>query len=99
LRGSYADDKRRPEKKLRQIAFNIVSEIGVIGGMIINTPSVSKRSNEDDSYIRKSAIRYNIPYLTTLTAALASAKGIEEKIKNSNEKVFSLQEDHSRNAE
>jgi carbamoyl-phosphate synthase large subunit len=48
--------------------------------MIINTPSASKRSNVDDSYIRKSAIKYNVPYLTTLTAAHASAKGIEEKL-------------------
>jgi carbamoyl-phosphate synthase large subunit len=62
--------------------------------IIINTPSGSKRSNEDGSYIRKSAIRYNIPYMTTITAALASAKGIEEKTKRPNEKVYSLQEYH-----
>ena len=30
----------------------------------------------DDSYIRKAAIKYNVPYITTLTAALAAAKGI-----------------------
>jgi carbamoyl-phosphate synthase large subunit len=64
--------------------------------MIVNSPSDSKHSNVDDSYIRKSAIRNNIPYVTTLTAALAGAEGIEEKLKNSNEKVFSLQEYHSR---
>ncbi|MDR0490461.1 MAG: carbamoyl-phosphate synthase large subunit [Oscillospiraceae bacterium] len=62
--------------------------------MIINTPSGSKRSDADGSYIRKSAIRYNIPYLTTLTAALASAKGIEEKLKRTNESVYSLQQYH-----
>ena len=64
--------------------------------VIVNTPSGSKRSNDDDSYIRKSAIRYNIPYLTTLTAALASVKGIAEKAKSPGEKVYSLQEYHSR---
>jgi len=64
--------------------------------MVINTPGVSKQSNRDDSYIRKSAIRYNIPYITTLTAALAAAKGIAEKAKNSNEKIYSLQEYHLR---
>ena len=64
--------------------------------MIINTPSGSKRSNDDGSYIRKSAIRYNIPYLTTLTAALASTKGIAEKAKNLDNDVNSLQEYHSR---
>ena len=64
--------------------------------VIVNTPSGSKRSNDDDSYIRKSAIRYNIPYMTTLTAALAGVKGIEEKIKNPNEGIYSLQEYHAR---
>jgi len=62
--------------------------------MIINTPSGSKRSTDDDSYIRKSAIRYNIPYMTTLTAALASVKGITEKARCSGESVCSLQEYH-----
>jgi len=64
--------------------------------VIVNTPSGSKRSNEDDSYIRKSAIRCNIPYLTTLTAALAAAQGIGEKIRNPRETVYSLQEYHLR---
>jgi carbamoyl-phosphate synthase large subunit len=43
--------------------------------LVINTPS-GKLSKEDDSYIRKTAIRYKIPYITTLAAALAAAKGI-----------------------
>ena len=64
--------------------------------VIVNTPAGSKRSNDDDSYIRKSAIKYNIPYMTTLTAALAGVKGIAEKIKNPDEKVYSLQEYHAR---
>jgi len=64
--------------------------------MIVNTPSGSRRSEDDDSYIRKSAIKYNIPYMTTLTAALASAKGIEEKLNRARDSVYSLQEYHSR---
>jgi len=64
--------------------------------MIINTPGGSKRNNDDGSYIRKSAIKYNIPYLTTLTAAMASAKGIAEKINSSGETLCSLQEYHLR---
>lgn len=44
--------------------------------LIINTPS-GKLGKQDDSYIRKSAIKYKIPYITTLAAALASAKGIQ----------------------
>jgi carbamoyl-phosphate synthase large subunit len=43
--------------------------------LVINTPS-GKLSKYDDSYIRKSAIKYKIPYITTLAAALAAARGI-----------------------
>jgi len=64
--------------------------------IIINTPSGKKRSEEDDSYIRKSAIRYNIPYMTTLTAALAGVKGIAEKTNKPDEDVCSLQDYHKR---
>ncbi|MEN6493322.1 MAG: carbamoyl-phosphate synthase large subunit [Thermoguttaceae bacterium] len=43
--------------------------------LVINTPR-GKASKADDSYIRKMAIRRKIPYITTLAAALAAAKGI-----------------------
>jgi carbamoyl-phosphate synthase large subunit len=43
--------------------------------LIINTPA-GKLSKYDDSYIRKAAIKYKVPYITTLAAALAAAKGI-----------------------
>jgi carbamoyl-phosphate synthase large subunit len=43
--------------------------------LVINTPS-GKLSKHDDSYIRKAAIKYKVPYITTLTAALAAARGI-----------------------
>ncbi|HNQ02072.1 MAG TPA: carbamoyl-phosphate synthase large subunit, partial [Syntrophales bacterium] len=43
--------------------------------LIINTPS-GKLSKHDDSYIRKSAIRYRVPYITTIAASAAAAKGI-----------------------
>ena len=43
--------------------------------LVINTPS-GKLSQYDDSYIRKSAIKYKVPYITTLAAASATAKGI-----------------------
>jgi carbamoyl-phosphate synthase large subunit len=33
-------------------------------------------SQNDDSYIRKAAIKHNIPYITTIAAALAAVKGI-----------------------
>ena len=45
--------------------------------LVINTPS-GKMSQYDDSYIRKAAIKYKIPYITTLAGALAAARGIAE---------------------
>jgi carbamoyl-phosphate synthase large subunit len=43
--------------------------------LIINTPA-GKASQFDDTYIRKAAIKYRVPYVTTLAAARASAQGI-----------------------
>jgi carbamoyl-phosphate synthase large subunit len=43
--------------------------------LVINTP-VGKRSQYDDSYIRKAAIKYKVPYITTTTAAAATVKGV-----------------------
>jgi len=58
--------------------------------LVINTPS-GKSSNYDDSYIRKTSIRLKLPYITTLSAALAAARGIEA-IRKGKEAVKSLQE-------
>jgi carbamoyl-phosphate synthase large subunit len=44
--------------------------------LIVNTP-MGKLSELDDSYIRKAAIKYKIPYLTTTTAAMAATMGID----------------------
>ena len=64
--------------------------------LVINTPS-GKRSQQDDSYIRKTAIKYNVPYITTLAAALASAKGIAAYKENNFQEINikSLQEYHA----
>jgi len=48
--------------------------------LVVNTPS-GKAAQEDDSYIRKAAIKYKIPYITTPAAALATAKGIAARSK------------------
>ncbi len=61
--------------------------------LIINTPS-GKTSLEDDSYIRKSAIKFKIPYITTAAAALAAAKGISARRKGKSQ-VKSLQRYHA----
>jgi carbamoyl-phosphate synthase large subunit len=61
--------------------------------LIINTPA-GKRSLYDDSYIRKEAIKYNIPYITTTAAAAAAARGIEA-FRTKQAGVRSLQSYHS----
>jgi carbamoyl-phosphate synthase large subunit len=60
--------------------------------LVINTP-VGKQSKYDDSYIRKAAIQYRVPYITTLTAAMAAAKGIAA-YRDGNPDVKSLQSYH-----
>ncbi len=62
--------------------------------LIVNTP-IGKSSQQDDSYIRKTAIKYKVPYITTLAAALASAKGIAAH-RESPVSVKSVQEYHSK---
>jgi carbamoyl-phosphate synthase large subunit len=61
--------------------------------LVINTP-IGKRGTHDDSYIRKTAIKHKIPYITTLAAARAAAKGIAAyPLKESS--VCSLQQYHA----
>ena len=43
--------------------------------LVINTP-VGRKGAVDDAYIRKAAIRYKVPYLTTAAAARAAVLGI-----------------------
>lgn len=63
--------------------------------LIINTP-IGKKSQTDDSYIRKAAIKSKVPYITTIAAAKASAIGIEEYVNSLKDlkPVKSLQEYH-----
>jgi carbamoyl-phosphate synthase large subunit len=60
--------------------------------LVINTP-IGKASQYDDSYIRKAAIKYKVPYITTIAAASAAAKGIAAHRKGRSG-VRSLQEYH-----
>jgi len=60
--------------------------------MVINTPA-GKASAHDDSYIRKAAIRYKIPYVTTPAAAAAAAEGIRAARERASA-VKSLQQYH-----
>jgi carbamoyl-phosphate synthase large subunit len=61
--------------------------------LVINTP-IGKASQYDDSYIRKAAIKYKVPYITTIAAASAAAKGIAAS-RGGHSGAKSLQEYHS----
>jgi carbamoyl-phosphate synthase large subunit len=61
--------------------------------LIVNTPS-GRKGAADSSNIRKAAIKYKIPYITTTAAAIAAAKGIAARRENA-PKVRSLQQYHS----
>ncbi len=61
--------------------------------LIINSP-IGKDSAHDDSYLRKSAIKNKIPYITTIAAARAAAEGIHRVLTHDRGSVRSLQEWH-----
>ena len=62
--------------------------------LIINTPR-EKSDKDDDSYLRKAAIKKKVPYFTTMAAAKATVAGIKNVQQNGNTEVKSLQELHS----
>ena len=81
--------------KLQQGRPNILDAItnGEID-IIINTPD-NKKGVEDDSYIRKSAIRKRVFYVTTMAGAKATVEGIKAVKNGGGKTVKSLQEFHS----
>ena len=62
--------------------------------LIVNSP-VGKASAQDDSYLRKAAIKAKVPYVTTIAAAKASAEGIRYVLNHEGAEVKSLQQYHS----
>ena len=62
--------------------------------LILNTPSNRRDSRADDNSIRRAAIKYRIPYLTTIAAALAASEGIKAAREGKGE-VRSLQSYHA----
>jgi carbamoyl-phosphate synthase large subunit len=83
-----------PILKMHEGRPNIVDAIknGEIQ-LVVNTPS-GKLSQHDDSYIRKAAIKYGIPYITTVAAAAATVKGIAARV-DGQTPVRSLQSYHA----
>ncbi len=82
-------------KKLYEGRPNVLDAIenGEID-LIINSP-VGKDSVNDDSYLRKAAVRKKIPYITTIAAAMAAADGIAYMESGKKNEIKSLQTLHS----
>lgn len=62
--------------------------------LIVNTP-IGQERKEDDSYLRKAAIKKKVPYMTTIAAAKATVSGIKSMKKQGCGEVKSLQELHA----
>ena len=62
--------------------------------LIFNTPSGRRDARADDCRIRQAAIKYRVPYLTTVAAATAAAEGIAAARSGKGE-VRSLQSYHA----
>jgi carbamoyl-phosphate synthase large subunit len=84
----------QPILKTREGRPNIVDALmdGEIQ-LVINTPR-GKAGKADDAYIRTTAINRKIPYVTTLAAAVAAAKGIAA-FRKGHGQVKSLQAYHA----
>lgn len=63
--------------------------------IVVNTPASNAESRDDDSYIRKAAIKNHVPYMTTLAAAHVTALGIKDARESSGSGVRSLQDIHA----
>ena len=80
--------------KMNEGRPNIVDKItnGEID-FIVNTP-VGKKGTEDDSYIRKSAVKHRVSHMTTMAAAQAAVEGIKAVKELGKLDVKSLQKFH-----
>ncbi len=82
-------------KKLKEGRPNIYDMItnGEVA-LIINSP-IDKNGVDDDSYLRKAAIKSKTPYMTTVAAAKAAADGIHYVKTNKTGEIKSIQQLHS----
>ncbi|MCQ2612198.1 MAG: carbamoyl-phosphate synthase large subunit [Treponemataceae bacterium] len=62
--------------------------------LVINTPGIRREKREHAGTIRKSALKYKVPYITTLAGAKAAVDGIGT-VRGGKGEVKSLQEYHA----
>lgn len=87
-----------PAKKVKKYQEGRPNSVDLITNgkidLIINSPN-GKTSVHASSYIRKAAIKAKVPYITTIAAANAAAKGIRYMKTHKNGEIKSLQQLHS----
>ena len=94
----FLQEKGVPATKVAKIGqgrpdvLDMIKNRGIV--LILNTPSNRRDSRADDNSIRRAAIKYRIPYLTTIAAALAASEGIRAAREGKGE-VRSLQSYHA----
>ena len=62
--------------------------------LIVNSP-IGKSGVQDDSYLRKAAIKTRTPYMTTVAAARAAVEGISYLKKHESCDIKSIQSLHA----
>ncbi len=93
----YLEDRGIENTPLRKLGYGRPDLVDAIKNeainLLVNTPS-GRKSAQDSSNIRKAAIKYKVPYITTTAAAVAAAKGIAAR-RDGLAQVRSLQEYHA----
>jgi len=93
----YLDERGIENTPLRKLGYGRPDIVDAIKNetinLLVNTPS-GRKSAQDSSNIRKAAIKYKVPYITTTAAAVAAAKGIAAR-RDGVPQVRSLQEYHA----
>ncbi len=92
----YLEERGIENTPLRKLGYGRPDLVDAIKNetinLLVNTPS-GRKSAQDSSNIRKAAIKYKVPYITTTAAAVAAAKGIAAR-RDGVPQVRSLQEYH-----
>ena len=92
------DEAGIPAKRVKKLSEGRPNVLDMITNgdvqLVINSP-VGKDSVNDDSYLRKAAIKAKVPYMTTIAAAKATAVGINYVKNHESCELKSLQELHA----
>ncbi len=93
----YLNENSVPNTMIRKISVgrpNVIDEIKTNNiSVIVNTGGSDAYEKKDGYQIRRSALKYKVPYATTVPGAVAMLRGIEA-LKNGSLKVKSVQEYH-----